>query len=273
LYTISSRKLSAQIISKPAPTNPSTSSAETQQEIAVTERDQCRCPQRTLGLVMSGWRYEICDVCELSILRLGNGVDEVRSCWGPQVVSLHIKGLWPRSRGWLWAFWESSEVAPVSRLNASEEMWSPQALAGELSDSSCLCVRGCEFGHHLFDFFQRTSRPTSLSYSGSRPQRRIPLARYARITMWKNSYSGSSHYFRYQPFTQLCLRRSHEFDDALAGSISLSKTAQQCSRWNPPRLPKIVNVPTDLSTPFDYSIFSRSLSLSSAAADAQRSVL
>lgn len=89
---------------------------------------------------------------------------------------------------------------------------------------------------------ERTSGPTSLGCFGLRPQS-IPLARYARITKQeKNSHSGSSQYLRsvliksgsgsrspnedvsrYQPFTQLCLWRLHEFDDALTMPALLAR--------------------------------------------------
>jgi len=38
-------------------------------------------------------------------------------------------------------------------IRASEELWSLQGLAGECGKGVAFVAKGCEFGHHPFDFF------------------------------------------------------------------------------------------------------------------------
>jgi hypothetical protein len=70
---------SAQIISEPAPTNSSTSSAETQQEMAVTERGSISMPAEDAGACGVGVASRDSVMSKLSFLRQGNGVSEAGS--------------------------------------------------------------------------------------------------------------------------------------------------------------------------------------------------
>jgi hypothetical protein len=73
------------------------------------------------------------------------------------------------------------------------------------------------------------------------------------------SSSPNEDVSRHQPFTQLCLRRLNEFGDALtmpAPSSTVLNTSDQNYQamltTEPLDTANIVDVPADLSTPFDY---------------------
>ena len=75
----------------------------------------------------------------------------------------------------------------------------------------------------------------------------MPLVRYARITKWKkNSYSGSSHYFRSVSI------KSGNGSSSPNKEVSRYQPYQAMLRTEPLDTTNMIGVPADLSTPFDY---------------------
>jgi hypothetical protein len=90
-------------------------------------------------------------------------------------------------------------------------------------------------------------------------QDHLTYFRLVSMNLANGSSSPNEDISRHKPFTQLCLRRLNKFGDALTMpglhrapySTRLTKTTKRCSRRSHSTPPTIVDVPADLSTPFD----------------------
>jgi len=102
--------------------------------------------------------------------------------------------------------------------------------------------------------------PELLSGRRTTTQDHLTYFRSVSIKLGNGSSSPNEDISRHKPFTQLCLQRLNEFGDALTMpglhrapySTRLTKTTKRCSRRSHSTPPTIVDVPADLSTPFDH---------------------